>query len=284
MFDNLNPRYVPHMDDPEVLLMGLSPKAERPWIETDNDIGRYHRHKTHQRRCLGDSVYRHLPSSLPAQRELSDMLLQHLSQQTDAYRLDGSKLLCLPGEFTAEIGGEEPLWNSSLWIADDLVIMEKVAGTYCLTAASLCSPSHWRLEDKFGRSMREIHDPIPGFHQQLTPKIDRFFEHLRPQTPVVRFNWSVQAYDSLNQHPDHRVEICATTPLYYRTERQSLTRLPKTGAIAFTIRVYLHPLDKLRAIDRALPSLLAAIDNTPASLSAYKGFDELATALEKYRT
>lgn len=283
MFDNLNPRYLPHMDDPDVLLMGLSPMEGQLWIETDQDIGRYHQHKLQQRASRGNGVYQCLQSSLPAQRELSGMLLEHLLTQRESYRQEGDRLRCIPGQFTAQIDGDEPLWSSSLWVADDLVIMEKTAGAYSLTAASLCSPSHWRLAEKFGRTMREIHDPIPGFHQRLTPRVDRFFEHLRPKHPVVRFNWSVQADDALHQDPDQEIKIHPDTPLYYRTERQSLVRLPDTGAIAFTIRVYLHSLDTLRHIDRALPNLFAAIDGTPTPLSQYKGFNELAPALQKYR-
>jgi hypothetical protein len=161
--------------------------------------------------------------------------------------------------------------------------MERAEDQYLLTAASLCSPSHWYLAEKFGRPMREIHDPIPGFHPALSSKIDRFFEHLRPDHPVVRFNWAVQAGDSLSQLPHEAPDVHCDTPLFYRSERQSLVRLPQTGAIAFTIRVYLHPLAMLANAASALPALFAAIDNTPQALRAYKGFDQLAPALEQYR-
>ncbi len=282
--DNSTPRYLPHTDDPEVLLMGLSPMGEQAWIETDRDIGRYHRHKLRQRREHGDDVYRGTAASLPAQREFARLLLDHLLQrQGDHYRLEDGELRCLAGDFSAPLPGDEPLWEASLWVADDLVIMEDIAGDYCLTAASLCSPSHWRLSDKFGQPMRAIHDPIPGFHETLTPKIDRFFSHLRPSHPVVRFNWSLQADFALDQQPGQPVDVDVDTPLYYRTERQSLTRLPETGAIAFTIRVYLHPLETLCDKGRALPLLLEAIDNTSAPLQRYKGFDQVAPALERYR-
>ncbi|MCP5165310.1 MAG: DUF3445 domain-containing protein, partial [Pseudomonadales bacterium] len=175
------------------------------------------------------------------------------------------------------------LWNCSLWVADDLVIMEKLHGEYCLTAASLCSPSHWRLADKFECPMREIHDPIPGFHQVLTPRIDRFFEHLKPQHPVTRSNWALQDNALLNPPVDSHEAVDATTALYYRSERQSLVRLPRSGAIAFTIRVYLHPLASLQAIPGALPALFAAIDLMPPALARYKGVDRLAPALAVWR-
>ena len=167
-------------------------------------------------------------------------------------------------------------WINATWKTAD-------ADYYRLSAASLCCPSHWRLEEKFDRPMREIHDPIPDFHRELTPRIDRFFDHLKPEHPVQRFNWSVQEYDNLSQRPEHEMPIGPTTELFYRTERQTLLRLPQSDAIAFTIRVYLHPLDSLRATPGALPALFSAIDATPAALARYKGFDQLAPALARYR-
>lgn len=284
LLDNHRPRYLPHIKHPEVLLMGLSPLREQPWIETDEDLPQYYRHKLQQRQRHGERAYRATAGSLPAQQELSQQLLQHLNQdQAELYRLDKGQLHCTLGELNFPLQSEETLWNCSLWIADDLVLMEQQGDQYVLTAASLCSPSHWRLEDKFNRPLREIHDPIPGFHDELTPSIDRFFRHLRPAHPVVRFNWSLQEYNALDQRPDHEVPISVDTPLYYRVERQSLLRLPQTGAIAFTIRVYLHPLEMLADIPQALPALFQAIDSTPPALARYKAFDELAPALEKYR-
>lgn len=284
LYDNSAPRYLPHIENPEVLLMGLSPIAGQHWIETDQDLPLYRRHKLQQRELYGDRVYQGLPSSLPAQRELASLLLSHLTgEQADLYQLESGQLRCLPGDFLAPTESDEPLWNASLWIADDLVIMEKVDGDYRLTAASLCSPSHWRLEEKFNKSMRTIHDPIPDFHQQLTPRIDRFFEHLKPEHPVQRFNWSIQESNALNQRPELQAPIEPDTELFYRTERQTLVRLPESGAIAFTIRVYLHPLDCLADIPGALPALFSAIDATLPLLADYKGFVELAPALARYR-
>jgi len=285
LFDNRRPRHLPHLTHPEILQMGLSPLGAGQWIETDNDLGRFHRHKLDQRARHGERVYRACVESLPAQRELAELLLQHLVQQQGAlYRIGEGGLHCEPGGFVAPLDAVEPLWNCSLWVADDLVIMAPRAGTYVLTAASLCSPSHWRLADKFERPIREIHDPIPGFHPALSPGIDRFFTHLRVAHPVVRGNWGVQVGDRLDRHPDE-IEHSADpdAPLFYRCERQSLLRLPGTGAIAFTIRVYLHPLEQLREFPGALPALFAAIDATPPVLARYKGFDALAPALDRYR-
>lgn len=284
LFDNDSPRYLPHLQQPEVLAMGLSPLRGGAWIETDNHLARYHQHKLAYREHHAGRAYRGTEASLAAQREWYAALLRYLTtEQADLYQLRDGCLHCAAGEFRVDSNSDEPLWDCSLWVADDLVIMEAVDGVYHLTAASLCSPSHWRLEEKFNRPMREIHDPIPGFHQALTPRIDRFFEHLKPEHPVVRFNWAIQSYDDLSQRPEQEVPIQEDMPLYYRSERQSLLRLPQTGAIAFTIRVYLHPLASLAVLPGALPALFAAIDATPAPLAHYKGFPALAPALQRYR-
>jgi Haem-dependent oxidative N-demethylase, alpha subunit-like len=263
--------------------MGLRPMQHQGWIETDDALAEYLQHKRSMREVHGDRVYRAEVSSLPAQAELQRRLRAHLlADAGDVYSSDGDALTCTLADCSAA-GQGELLWDTSLWLADDLVLMEERGGDYCLTAASLCSPSHWRLDEKFGRPMREIHDPIPGFHEKLTPSIDRFFSHLRASHPVFRFNWSLQSWYGLAQFPDIEPSVDEQTPLYYRSERQSLMRLPDTGAIAFTIRVYLHPLASLMETSGALRAMFTAIDATPEPLACYKGFDTLAPALEKYR-
>ncbi len=278
------PRYLPHLKHPGILEMGLSPLDGSPWIETDHQLGRFYRHKLRQRAHYGDRVYRATPGSGPAQDELATALRDHLCrEQGGRYRIEDGELRCPSAGIRTPLTGDEVLWNCSLWVADDLVVMERDGDSYRLTAASLCSPSHWRLEEKFDRPLRQIHDPIPGFHQALTPRIDRLFRHLRPEHPVVRYNWAVQAGDRLDERLDHREEIRPDSPLYYRTERQTLVRLPQTGAIAFTIRVYLHPLETLAGVEGALPALFAAIEQAPPPLQRYKGFDRLEPALARYR-
>ncbi len=276
-------RYLPHMHSPELLLMGLSPMPADAWTEPDADALLFYNHKLRQRQLLGDRVWRALPASLPAQRETAQLLAAHLRQDyPELYWAHGPLLHCAKGAFEAPLESSEPLWNSSLWIADDLVLMEQRGGEYILTAASLCSPSHWLLEEKFERGLSAIHGPIPGFDAALGPKVERFFSHLRVEYPVVRHNWSVQAGDALCARPGGPGPG-ADAALYYRTERQSLRRLPQTGAIVFTIRVYLHPLSALAKVPGAIPQLLAAIDACPPALYEYKGFARVEHALGAWR-
>lgn len=284
--DDSVPRHIPHLDTPEVLTMGLRPLDPRDWIETDTSLSHFHRHRLGMREQHGDAVYAALPSSLTAQRELLSLLCGHLTEEhAIAYRRDAAGINSTAGGFHVALTKEEPepLWRASLLIADDLAIMQASPDGYRLTAASLASPSHWRLQDKLGRPMRAVHDPIPGMHRRLTPRIDRFFSHITPERPVSRLNWALQADCGLFHPAAPEVAVALDSPLYYRVERQTLRRLPRSGAIAFTIRVFLHPLAALSAVPGAIESLVSAVDATPPALATYKGFPLLRDALEQYR-
>lgn len=266
------PRYVPHMSQPKVLAMGLrrlDPADD--WLDPVEDLFHWRTHKLERRWRLQHKVWQILPEAEAAACELATAV----AQQPGNY---------LAVESLAWFPARERLWQASLAIPEDLVIMLPDEQGYRLGAASLCSPSHWRLEEKIGRTIRQVHDPIPGIHDVLSPRIDRFFATQREDFPIERFNWALQDDAALYALPGHDEQpVAADAALWYRVERQTLRRLPVTGALAFTIRVYLYPIEVLESVDGALTALLAAVDGTPAPQAAYKGFDRLAPALARFR-
>ena len=277
------PKYLPHMQHKDAISMGMNSLDPRHWIEPDEDYPRYLAHKLRLRELQQQHIFDALPSAHAAQQELAIELKRHLlNQHSQLYCNMTGGLSYLPNGIELAAAGTHPLWQASLWIADDLLIMEKLDGNYCLTAASLCSPSNWHLSEKIGQPMATIHDPVPTLHEKLTPKIDRFFEHLTVGKPVQRFNWSLQANTQLAQLPGDKIIHAANTPLYYRCERQTLTRLPQTHAIAFTIRVYVYPMMSLTQVPHALTQLKIAIDAMPKAVAAYKEMIYFAPALQKY--
>lgn len=284
--DDSVPRYMPHLAGHELLSMGLRPLNPRYWIETDSSLSQRHHHTLEMRQQHGDEVFAALPTSLTAQRELLSLLCEHLRQEhAGAYRCEAGGITSTAGGFHVNLpqNDPEPLWRASLLIADDLAIMQPSSAGYRLTAASLASPSHWRLKDKLGLPMRAVHAPIPGLQAHLAPRIDRFFTGLRPERPVARFNWALQADPGLFHGSARDTAVGRDACLYYRVERQTLRRLPESDAIVFSIRVFLHPLTALSAVPGALEALLAAVDAAPPALAIYKGFPFLRDALEQYR-
>ena len=284
------PRQLPHMRDNSVMQMGMQVVSEQQWLEPCVDLEPFYQHKCQIRETHGKRVFASVPESQAAQSELKRMLLQHLLCDHDqVYGSLGEDLVHLPSGLHLRVPADDvqdPLWQTSLWIADELLLMQPLASQdnqYCLTAASLCSPSAWHLLEKLGNSMTRIHDPIPGIHQQLTPQIDRFLANVAPGQVVERRNWSLQGASQLDMMPGSLPEpLDAEESVYYRMERQSLRRLPETGAIVFGIRVYIYELGELAGLPDALPALRKAIDEMPAALKEYKDMAKYTAALEKY--
>lgn len=259
---------MPHCRHPDVISMGMQPMASH-WLERSEHQAALTAHKQERRATLGEAVYKVLPEGLDAACELARKVSE----------------CALPEPLPLEqFPREEWLWQASLAIHEDLVVMASIEGEYTMVAASLCSPSHWRLPEKIGRPMSRIHDPIPTIHDRLTAKIDRVFDFLAVDRPIERFNWSIQEDDVLFCWPlDHEQRFAPEHPLFYRVERQTLSRLPESDALAFTIAVHIDPLESLLASPGAMEALFDAIEANPESVRRYKNFDVLAPALEKYR-
>jgi hypothetical protein len=158
-----------------------------------------------------------------------------------------------------------------------------------LVAGSLCFPSSWSLQEKFGKPLHEIHVPVPGFGPGSRPDalIARMFDALPAARPVERYNWSIQAGDALylplsNSQRDDRTasrpsrfpagDIAASA--FIRVERQTLRKLPVSQDILFTIRIHLDPLRILEnhperaALATTFAAQLGALDEAQLD---YKG-------------
>ena len=123
---------------------------------------------------------------------------------------------------------------------------------YRLVGAAVAWPSDWTPADKMGLPLRALHAPIQGYEEQLASGVDRFMEKLRPGPIYGRANWFIAATPAMRwvaEPPEqafaHVTQENAGQTLFVRSERQTLRRLPKTGAILFTIGIYVAPLGAL---------------------------------------
>ena len=91
----------------------------------------------------------------------------------------------------------------------------------------------------------------PSYAERLGKPVDRFIGLLVPDRPVWRLNWSLTNDPTLFQPVGHgrRDTDPDITPenvgrrIFLRVERQTLRRLPRTGAVLFTIRTHQRPLE-----------------------------------------
>ncbi len=173
-------------------------------------------------------------------------------------------------------------------VAEDLVIMmpptDDTDAGYILGAAVLCFPTRWLLADKIGRPMREIHAPVPGYESQIGRSTNRVFDALDSRV-VTRANWSLLNSGELHQPSGHHsvADDPTLSPanvserVWVRSERQTLRRLTRTGAVLFTIRVFQCRLDELQP--SLHPSLLDALRRVHDNMRTYKGLDAFGTAV-----
>lgn len=153
------------------------------------------------------------------------------------------------------VGGTDDLAQAARGCWEDLCVLEAESeeGPYCLTAAALGFPTDWRLEDKIGKPLLAIHAPIHGYAEQLAAGVDHFFRTLKVGEIFGRANWFVVANDNWRYMPEDAPETRFThvnadnagETLFVRCERQTLRRLPQTGAVLFTIGIAVEPLKRV---------------------------------------
>jgi dimethylamine monooxygenase subunit A len=147
------------------------------------------------------------------------------------------------------------LRTAAAGVWEDLCILtpDPATGRYHLTAAALAFPTDWHLHEKLGHALTPIHAPIHGYAEQLASGVDHFFATLQPGAIFGRANWFVVASDAWRYLPQddpetrfaHVTAENAGETLFVRCERQTLRRLPQSGAVLFTIGIHVEPLDRL---------------------------------------
>jgi hypothetical protein len=249
-----------------------------------------------------DDRYRGGPGTEPAQWEVVALLLRDLARHYPRFMSlgeDGDRWTwetrMLGGRATFRFGDRgslprEPLdWVGRQVVEDLIVLSGDAAAGFPLIAGQLCFPNDWSLLDKLGRPLLGVHAPVPGFAREVGEATLRLLERLRPGRPVWRANWAIRATDSLDLSPgagpvpvEHVEAANAGETLFVRVERQTLCRLPETGAILFTIHTRSQPLGVVAGEPERARRLLEAIRSMPPEMARYKGITPLQDALIAY--
>jgi len=179
-------------------------------------------------------------------------------------------------------------------IQEDLLIMDATASGTPLVAGQLCFGAGWSLDSKLGQSFLAIHDPVPGFSDgRVGRSADLLMRRARAEAPTGRIGWSFTLDGSLNHAPcvirDRRAGAAQIDPgnagerCYLRLERQTFSRLPRTGALLFTIHTYVSPLGAVLAEEPGRAQRLAGVIRTmPEAMRRYKGLTVFAAPLIAY--
>jgi dimethylamine monooxygenase subunit A len=205
-------------------------------------------------------------------------------------------VLVRPG---AEVAGREAarmvgavggLAEAAAHVHEDLCLLQPAGegGRYLLTAGALAWPTDWRLSDKIGLPLAAVHAPIHGYAEQLAAGVDHFVRTLAPGPVFGRTNWFVVPTAARRYLPAddpatrfaHVTAANAGATLFVRCERQTLRRLPETGAVLFAIGIYAAPLDALSPA--AVARVAASVDGIGAGEHARRAAPFYADALRAY--
>ena len=158
-----------------------------------------------------------------------------------------------------------------------------------LGCASVCFPTRWTLTEKLGLTVGEIHGPVPEYATQAGDAVDRFIERLTADRPAWRVNWNLCDDSALHQpYVGSSGRARSLTPdevgeqVWLRLERQTLRRLPRSGAVAFGIRVHHQPLIETAAAPELLARLRVSLAALPPDVIAYKGLVAHAAAIDQW--
>jgi hypothetical protein len=223
---------------------------------------------------------------------------------SEAAQLEAARLLLLAAPFLSDSGnaltGEKiNLENRSLLtiashLQEDVVLLSGDASQgHPVIAGVVCFPSGWAIGDKLGKSILQVHSPVPEYASLMGQSTDRLLEKLKPDRPVWRMNWGVRASGRLDQSPKQtdriRGEMTDLTQenageqCFFRVERQTLSRLPESGGILFTIHTHQCQISKLA--DWQKQNLLGVLESCPQATLDYKAIsaikDKVAITLRR---
>ena len=267
--------------------IGVRPLDIAEWIEVDANLPAYLNEKARHYRDDRHQVIVSEEASIKAQSEVLNLLSEHVCERyPNIYRKTSQGIDILNGQFNVALENNTlpPLAIAAQLVQEDLVLMSPSPEGWRLVAASLCFPSAWNLLEKFGHPLHQVHAPVPGFGtgSRNASVIDRMFDNLRPEQPVMRWNWSLHEDGELHHPTSHSGTESRFGNgdigghVFLRVERQTLRKLPVSGDIIFTVRIYLDPLEVLETKPDGA-KLAEAIDAQLSKFSAdevnYKGLD-----------
>ncbi|GCE31073.1 hypothetical protein KDA_65570 [Dictyobacter alpinus] len=288
------------------MTMGVQALGKGHVVEIDLD--RYYTEIALKQKLLNaDAAYyfQALPHTEPLQWDVLLYLLPHLAA-------------CYPQHFSLSCQAEHWSWRNSLlqehtifqpgissslplppldWlgrqIQEDLLLLDGRSDSRIpLVAGQLCFPNSWCLEEKLGQSFLHIHTPVPLFAEHIGRSSQLLLERLKIGRAVWRLNWAFRTIDRLDITPRATQEILQSyraltrenigEKCFLRVERQTLSRLPHTGAILFTVHTYQQSVAELvhnKVYTRLMTNVLGS---TPSEVLDYKGITPFAQLLLDY--
>ena len=168
----------------------------------------------------------------------------------------------------------------SLNIQDDLCLIRS-NGDQELLAASVCSPSYWNVQNKIGKPLKEIHDPVRTLDKKIGKRISTFIRQAPVLKPFGRQNWLVHG-DTKRFHLQEEPLLKSDPSSWFiRSEKETLCRFHEDYSL-FTINVLFQPLRAINEYPTQKHNLIKSINTFDDDEIDYFGGRNKINLLLKY--
>lgn len=243
----------PWMDPALWRLPGMLLLPEQDWLVRDEAFAGQMALRDRLIAERPEEVEATLPQAMPAAVECLDHILEALLADP-AYGIDRNTVT-RPDGVQVTIDRNRPLATIGRLQQADVCLMQPGAAGHVLTGAVLCFPAYWTLSEKLGRPLSRIHKPVPRYDGSIEKRVQRLFDALQAGRVLWRANAHLH-HDPALFAPVREADKPVAGPApkdagYLRSERQTLRRLPRTGAVVFTIHTYMIEVNNLTEDQRA---------------------------------
>lgn len=242
--------HTPWMDPRMARLPGTLPLEGDAWLVQDDAFAAQMALRDRLIAEIPDVVLGQLPQGVAAAEELYDLILARLAT-TPGYVLTDATAT-RPDGVVVPLDRAQPLKTLGRLVQEDLCLMQAEGAEHHLTGACLCFPASWSLSEKLGRPLIGIHRMVKVYEEDLARRVQRMFDMIRVGQPLWRMNALVYVNPDLHQPGfENAPRTERRNGEYVRSERQTLLRMPQTGAVVFAIHTYVVRLDSLTPEVRA---------------------------------
>ena len=167
-------------------LPGTRPISPDEWIICDDAFSQQMALRDKLIETKKDKVLAISDEAQEAAVELLKMTLDFCISKL-GYKKNVNKII-RPDKVSIEIDLNEPMAFLGRLVQNDFCILQKKNNEHVLTAAALCFPASWSLEEKFLKPLIDIHVPVKAYDDNIAKRVQRLFDGLQINRPVWRFN------------------------------------------------------------------------------------------------
>ena len=179
--------------------------------------------------------------------------------------------------------GLEPLDFAGRQVQEDLVLV-RGEGDAEFYGGQLCFANGWAIPDRIGKSFMTIHTRTPQATMPSVGAGHRLLQSIKAGRTLWRLSWNFKLTDQLDLTTKHKAAYkahfavrapaltleAAGLEVFIRIERQTFTRLPRSGDVLFGIHTYNSSLAEEAKDPERARRILNVVRSSPQGVKDYK--------------